>query len=63
MQKYYLNAINFILKFKTTSDVQVYQFLCTDCGLSKKASIKILDALIDNPLFNFNFETHCFTLT
>lgn len=60
MQKYYFYLIKLILEKQITSKSDAYYYMRKKLKLSKKASILILDALLENQLLNYNFKTQLF---
>lgn len=62
MQKYYIILIKMILNRQLSSILDVYNYIKNNINLTKEASIYIIDALIDNQLLNYNFESQKFML-
>ncbi len=55
MQEYYMLSLIKILKCQSISKTEIYDFMLHNLHLKKEATIILIDALLDNPLLNFNY--------
>ena len=60
MQKHYLKLVKLILEKEIISRTDAYDYLINKQNLTKEDSICILDALIENPLLNYNYKLNIF---